>query len=247
MTSDQLAGMVPRDVQNQLVQFGAERGIGTGTMGSPANNAALMKAFYDTSKAQQETGAKNYLNFQASIPHTPTMDITKLMTDPNKMYESWLNANMIAAAPVPRERAMAELGAAQSGIKQGMGGYGGGGITLPQGNPAADILSRYRPTAAPGPTVFGGGWREEAPQEPQDWYTRTYGRPPGTAPGSQGPGTTDVWTQEDEDMMNELMYGGGGESYSGPGRISDFGNENNLMDFGNPYWNPLEPYGVGAI
>lgn len=236
MTSDQLAGMVPRDVQNQVTQFGAERGIGTGLMGSPANNAAMLKAFYDTSTAQQAKGAANYLNFQGSIPHTPTMDITKLMTDPNKMYEAWMQANMMAAAPVPREKAMAELGAAQSGINSGKGGYSGGGITLPVGNPAADILNRYRPTAtaSPSPAIYGG-WQESAPppESSADWYSRTYGRPPGSAPG-----TTDIWTQQDEEDMNEIMYGGGSEAYTPTGDIGDWG---------NPYWNPNEPYGVGAF
>lgn len=55
----QLTGQLPRDVQANINQMGAERGIATGMPGSAATNAATMKALGLTSMGLQQQGLEN--------------------------------------------------------------------------------------------------------------------------------------------------------------------------------------------
>lgn len=55
----QLTGQLPKDVQANINQMGAERGIATGMPGSAATNAATMKALGLTSMGLQQQGLEN--------------------------------------------------------------------------------------------------------------------------------------------------------------------------------------------
>jgi hypothetical protein len=238
MISDELAGKIPQDVVDQLTQLGAERGVQIGSPGSPNTNAALMKAFYDTSTRQQELGAKNYLNFQASIPRTTLTDPSKFGADPNSVYTAQLLANAINASPDPEQRYYQELAAAQSGIKAGRAASGGGGGIQP-GAYTPPTLTPYRPAPPPGPTMLSGGFRED-PWVPtnQDYANFNTGfnkTPPTTAPSGD-------WTQEDEDFFNSLESGYFGEE-GDPFEVP----QGNVGQWGNPYWNPFEDADVGAF
>lgn len=218
MISDELGGKIPQDVVDQLTQRGAERGITIGSPGSPNTNAALMKAFYTTSTGQQEAGAKNYLNFQASIPRAPITDPSKYGADPNSVYTAQLLANTVRAAPDPQQKYFQELAAAQSGVNAGRGAYGGGGFT--PGAYTPPTLTPYRPAPPPGPTsITGTGTPTPS----------AYGSGSTVPPERYNPQGN--WSPTDEEDMNALMYGDDNQYW-------DIGNESNTQQtpyqFGQP-------------
>ena len=229
MISDELAGKIPQDVVDQLTQLGAERGIQIGSPGSPNTNAALMKAFYDTSTNQQAAGAKNYLNFQASIPRTTLTDPSKFGADPNSVYTAQLLANAINAAPDPEQKYWQEMSAAQSGVNAGRNAYGGGGIQT--GGYTPPTLTPYRPAPPPGPTSVSGGFRED-PWVPSDQdyakFNSNFSTPAGYNPNGN-------WSPQDEEDMNAVMYGYfGDESQQTP---YQFGVPDFTGDYGE--WDPF--------
>lgn len=111
-TLSQLKGEVPQDVVTQLQQRGAERGVATGSPGSPNSNAAYLRALGLTSLDIQKQGAANLHQNIADTPVSPL----------------WNPASLF----VPEHMAGLELGAASAGLGSGIG-TGGGSLRLPGG------------------------------------------------------------------------------------------------------------------
>lgn len=113
-TGAQLRGEVPQDVVNQIIQGAAERGILTGSPGSPNSNAAYLRGLGLTSIGQQQAGSQN---LSQSISDTPVPQLF----NPSSLF-------------VPEHLGSMELSAAQAGMGSGRGGgggYGGGSIGMP--------------------------------------------------------------------------------------------------------------------
>lgn len=129
------AGQLPTDVVTQLSQLGAERGVATGSPGSPNSSATLLRSLGLTSldltgRAQQ--------GFQGILPTLPGYNIANnpnFYVTPQQSYEAALQAAVFNAAPDPAAAANASLDAVRGGFGAG-GGFGGGGG---------------------GPALFGGG------------------------------------------------------------------------------------------
>lgn len=89
----QLSGQVPQDVVALLQGRSAEQGIGRGIAGSPATNAAYMRALGLTSIGQQQAGQEALSAAYARNPSAPIYDPTNLMLTP---YQSSQIATNIA-------------------------------------------------------------------------------------------------------------------------------------------------------
>lgn len=63
-----LRGEVPPDVLQQIQQAGAERGVATGSPGSPNANAAWLRALGLTSLGLQQEGSKQLSQSLADVP-----------------------------------------------------------------------------------------------------------------------------------------------------------------------------------
>jgi hypothetical protein len=68
----QLAGQVPDDVLSQILQSAAERGIMTGSPGSPNSGAAWLRLLGQTSMGLQQQGMQN---LGAAIESTPVPEL----------------------------------------------------------------------------------------------------------------------------------------------------------------------------
>lgn len=143
-----LQGQLSPDVTRNIQQMAAERGIATGSPGSPNMNAAMLRALGLTTLDLQNL-AENQLT--QAIRRTP-------------VQETQTGTQQTVGGPDPYAAAMANLAAAQMGLGAGGGvrvGGGGGGapeqpqFPLPWGRTQA-VMS-----ATPGgePTVYspGGG------------------------------------------------------------------------------------------
>lgn len=73
----QLTGQLPRDVQANINQMGAERGIATGMPGSPNANAATMKALGLTSLGLQQQGLENLNRAYQTFPQLNPLGISQ--------------------------------------------------------------------------------------------------------------------------------------------------------------------------
>lgn len=80
-----LRGQVPTDVQQTIAQAGAERGVATGSPGSPNANAAWLRALGLTSLGLQQQGAQQ---LGAAIEQTPVPEIW----NPIELYLSQLKS-----------------------------------------------------------------------------------------------------------------------------------------------------------
>lgn len=142
--AEQLAGNVPSDVVNQIIQSAAERGILTGSPGSPNANTALLRSLGLTSLGLQQTGQENLLNMARATPTAAPFDISKLFITPDEIQQAQLYANIYASAPDPAAAAAAARGAA-------MGGSGGGywNKTTTLGPAATPGFSGFLPSPTP--------------------------------------------------------------------------------------------------
>lgn len=76
-TGNLLRGQVPLDVLQQIQTAGAERGVATGSAGSPNANAAWLRALGLTSLGLQQQGQQN---FSQQIADTPVPEIWNPMS-----------------------------------------------------------------------------------------------------------------------------------------------------------------------
>lgn len=112
VVGDQLAGDVPDDVLSQIIQSAAERGILTGSPGSPNANAAYLRALGITSMDLQKSGMENMSRMVKDAPIAPLFDISKMFVTPADQQAAGMAANVYASAPRPSAAAAAAQAAA---------------------------------------------------------------------------------------------------------------------------------------
>lgn len=208
------AGVLPQDVLTQIEQTGAERGVSTGSPGSPNANAAMLRALGLTSLDLTNMGQRNLQGILPTLPGAGLYENPSLYPSSGLDYQAGVTNAEEAAAPNPYAAAMANL-AALSGATGGGGGRASG---LPgrteSGNPlgGADELLGY--SGSPY-TSYGGNYLLNPPG--------------GAGEGAAGPGEggwvdngDGTWTSPDGstvDADGNLVFdapaGGGGSSEGG--------------------------------
>jgi hypothetical protein len=148
----ELQGQVPQDVANQLSQMAAERGISTGSIGSPNANSALMRSLGLTSLGLQQQGEQNLSGAVARTPTGQQFNPQNFLVSPSQMQEAQYLANLYAAAPTPGAGDKANLNA----LLKGLGGLGGAG-GVRGGGPSAPGADWFGQVYNPGLNVGGGG------------------------------------------------------------------------------------------
>jgi hypothetical protein len=155
------AGQLPADVVQQLQYGAAERGMATGSPGSPNANAAYLRSLGLNSLQLTNTGEQNLNAATAALPGQSIAQNPNFYLNPNLQYEAGLQNSIFAAAPNPYAAAMANLGAARGGVAAGGGGSSlistPAPGTLGAGNPF-DPNAAYADSAPVGSTQsFGYG------------------------------------------------------------------------------------------
>lgn len=140
--SSLLQGQIPGDVMNQIGQAGAERGISTGSPGSPNSNAAMMRALGLTSLGLQQTGMQDLTQAISQVP------IQQNQTSYETTDMSAVRA-AAAAAPDPYLAAQQALQNAQAGIAAGGAGVRSGSPSV-GGSSGVAPLSPQAPAYNPG-------------------------------------------------------------------------------------------------
>lgn len=170
---NELHGVVAPDVLRLLQQQAAERGVATGTAGSPNSNAAYLQALGLTSMGLQEQGQHDLSGALARNPAAPIFDPTTQIMNP---YQS---ASLAQQDRFERDRMALEeqrlaLDAAHAGGGGGGGGYGRGGVG-PSGVPLSE-----GPNIALGYNGPAGGTYIPPADPTQTWWN-SIGFNPNTA------------------------------------------------------------------
>lgn len=194
----ELHGQLPADVLRQLQQQAAERGVATGSPGSPNSNAAYLRALGLTSLDLTGRGQADLSAALARNPAAPIFDPSTQLITPYQGASLGLQGGslglnyeeMLMQNRLNRERL----------AQAGMGRGGGGGQQRPEADPSAYVrqpfyadravnppamLSPYANTTATGNVLFG--------QDPTAaWlssinYNPNFGAQPGTGTTFFGP------------------------------------------------------------
>lgn len=198
-----LQGQVPQDVANQIAQMGAERGVSTGSIGSPNSNAALLQSLGLTSLGLQSTGAQE---LGQAIQQTPTgqqFNLSSFLNSPDTYQQAQTAANLISAAPNPTSAAQLNLATAlfgnQLGRQQG-----------PQASPLSPMSysTPTTPDVLPPATLPLGG--QNPPAGTQGYLGNQYDSPIGP-PNSFQPGDFEAMGFSDDqslDFSNPDLFSG---------------------------------------
>jgi hypothetical protein len=153
----QLQGQVPKDVANQIAQMAAERGVGTGSIGSPDANTALLRSLGLTSLGLEQQGEQNLTGAIARTPTGQQFNPQQFLVTPGQQQEAQYLANLYSAAPDPAAAANAALRNAKQGFQTGLGSLGGGFRGGFGGGPVDPLGFPIEPTTAPGFSQGAGG------------------------------------------------------------------------------------------
>ena len=172
-----LSGQVAPDVIAQLQQQGAERGISTGSPGSPNANSAYLRALGLTSMQLQQLGNTQ---LTAAMGRTPVQQ-TQTGTQQTDLAAQQAVYN---SAPNPAAAAAAAMGAARSGMGAGFGG-GAAPITQPSTSASSalgamgyNLLPSYGGTGLGEPTPWWNPQPSETTYNPTtDQSQYNYGVP----------------------------------------------------------------------
>ena len=145
-----LQGQIPQDVARQLQQFGAERGVATGSIGGPNANAATLRALGLTSLDLQNQGENQLTQAIGRTPQGAQFNPASFLVSPQDQQQAQYQANLLNAVPVPSSAQFAGLNAFQQGRGSG---FGGG---FPSSAPSSAPYSPYSPgQPAMGSTPYG--------------------------------------------------------------------------------------------
>lgn len=183
----ELRGELPADVLRQIQQQAAEGGVGRGTSGAPANEAAYLRALGLTSLDLTGRGQQELSAAYARNPAAPIFDPASLLITPYQGAQLGLQAGQLAlgqteaAQRAAYEQAqLARSGGGGGG--RGGGGYYGGGEAAPPAAPA------YYGSYATGPDYSpSAAWSPSAPpgvQQAAWWNSIGYGMPQPTETGT---------------------------------------------------------------
>lgn len=115
LANTEIAGQIDPATWNNIQQMGAERGVATGSPGSPNSNAALMQALGRTTQGTEQLGIQNLGSLISSAPVGPQFNPASMLVDPNTQLEQDQYGNNLAAAPNPAAAGAANLAALNSG------------------------------------------------------------------------------------------------------------------------------------
>ena len=230
----QLQGQVPQDVSNQLQQLAAERGISTGSIGSPNSNTALLRSLGLTSIGQQQQGEANLTSAIARTPTGQQFNPQNFLVTPSQQQEAQYMQSLYNAAPSPSAVASAGLGAARSGITAGIGSGAsyhapGMGATDALGFPisSSDMAPGYGPDQIYGATGVSSPSTENANSWNQWNASMPWNAPGGNTPNGNMSG---VDTGGDPFQTGDQL-----DNYTGPiwqgGDFTD--NSNMFADMGD--------------
>jgi len=120
--AEELSGDVPQDVVNQIIQQAAERGIVTGSPGSPNAGAAMLRSLGLTSLDMQHHGVSDLATAIGEAPKAGIIDPTQFLVTPGQQQEASAAANLYASAPNPQAAAQEAQRIAAAGFGAGWGG-----------------------------------------------------------------------------------------------------------------------------
>jgi len=218
-----LKGQIPSDVLTQMQQQAAERGILTGSPGSPNANAAYLRALGLTSLGLQQQGEGELTGAIQRTPQAQPFNMSAFLTSPEAQQQYGTAQALYNAAPDPAAAAGANLGATAAGLAAGRGSMGAPAMPyLPSfASPSTTATSPWS-TAGAGydPSQAYQNWDQWAASLPTsatstgtamaDPYSDT-GAPPGTS--------YDPYT----DTSNFDPFASyGGSSYSGGNDMSSY-------------------------
>lgn len=158
-----LQGQVPQDVANQISQMAAERGVATGSIGSPNANTALLRSLGLTSLGLQQQGEGELTGAIGRTPTGQQFNPQSFLVSPDTLQQAQYQSNLLSAAPDPTLSAQQELTNAFAGLGYGRGSAGGGGRPLGLGYSgggsqvsAAPANAGFGPGGVPNPAQTGG-------------------------------------------------------------------------------------------
>jgi len=239
----QLAGQVPTDVLNMLGTQAAERGVAMGMSGSPAANAAYMRALGLTSIGQQEAGQRSLSAAYARNPAAPIFDVTSQITTPYQKAQLQLQRDQLRQQKDLAQQELAlqasrQADAARAASASAARSAGGAPVSMSPGYaapmPTAEALfGGYTPSSYAQPTFTYGTYTGPT-MTAEEWaapYTPGY-QPTGSGTMYMGPLSG----------YTEPSYGGGGSIYMGPASGYTETGTGGEEDF---YFTPEEWYDIG--
>lgn len=159
-------GELPADVVYQLGQAAAERGATVGAApGSPNTNTAYLKALGLNSLQAQQTGLNQFGQLMGLTPTAPLMNPATQFVTPEEQQAAQMAANVFAAAPVPAQKAAADLAALRSGVGAGRGSVGTPAYSPTISSPTIPRMPTLTPptfVAAAPPTAPGRSYDPNA-------------------------------------------------------------------------------------
>lgn len=191
----ELKGELPGDVIDQILQQAAERGIATGTNGSPSNNAAFLRALGLTSLNLQQVGEGALTGAIARTPRPPLFDPMAFLVSPAAFQEAQTGANYMAAAPVPSAAAGAALGVARSGVREGVGSVSAPRFPFNPFAPQGYSTNPFAPSVPYNPPEVVGGPLGTPPETAAEIATN-WNEWAGSLPRSAGRGTGTITDAE---------------------------------------------------
>lgn len=209
-----LRGQVPQDVANQIAQMGAERGVATGSIGSPNSEAALLRSLGLTSLGLQGQGEQELTGAVARTPTGQQFNPQSFLTTPQQQQEAQYAANVLASAPDPTAAANAQLATSLFGMQLGR-------QQVPQGNPLMPMpvgaAGGYGQALPPAMLPIGGG----LPSGFGNQYSEPIGPPNTFQPGDfEAMGFGDDQTYGGSGVPPDWQTGMNLENYSPPDLFS---------------------------
>lgn len=234
LIGEELAGQVPQDVVDLLIQQAAERGIATGSPVSPNSNAAYLRALGLTSLDLTKRGTADLSTAVHDTPTAPLSNPTQMFITPDAIQEAQMAANLYASAPRPGDAAREAM--SYGGLKP-VGGGLSSGIRIPSfpGQPAD-----YGSSPSYGTYVAGAtGPFSDKYSNYDAWYKSlpTYSGVPNTVQyGYQNVNEPSQWGAPQGTWFNPVN-----DSYmaptSGMGDYTGMSGMNSLDDFDWEFWN----------
>lgn len=147
-----LGGNIPSDVQRNLIQGAAQRGISTGMPGAPATNASYLQALGLTGLGLQQQGLQQFGSLMNMTPTGPQFNPASMYVSPDAYQQAQTAANLYNAAPIPAYAQQAQMNALNQGLNRGQQATAPQPPQTQSQDLVSSILQKYAPTATGSPT-----------------------------------------------------------------------------------------------
>lgn len=115
----ELEGVLPPDVLAILKQQGGERGVSTGSPGSPNSDAAFLQSLGLTSLGLEQTGAADLARAIGETPTGPAVNAASSAVTPAQEQAAGAGQSIYNSAPIPAYAASANAAASRAGRAAG--------------------------------------------------------------------------------------------------------------------------------